>query len=590
MVDLNLWREENLVPDSGTLSTFHKLNYKFTETRITQNCNFDNFFLNCKNDKYHSYGSNLNIFTANPFREAYWIVTIYMTCCALRYAGAVAAAYWRTKQAYELYLENMEQDKKWEEELNNIEQDIQKLSQLTYRHSNKGPSRQSSTPIDPTDNQAHCLSQISEKEAEKYRPKPLERIKSNLTNFKQKLHHKMSQITDTTTNLKNVSFSGNMTENLSAIKEFGAGLGDDLVKTGENSFKFGWGFARSLLVYSAGFLVYQMIPFAGGKKRSLANAALFTLQFTIIFGILMNSAYSHDGIMHELLEISVSKYRDMAKHAGGSVFTAVTLNNTFTNNVVDQMNTFVTDQTDKIPWTSPVGIIPGICILTAWFLFIVTIMWYNDEHCSQFLENEVDYLSRNPRGAPDYFNDTEYYQQNELKEEMYQKMRLKRQQTQYVKKLDLFDPLAKREKKDADNALQRKRNERKKRIQENQRKLSRRSRASTNTSNSESWIAGKNEENIPIIEKSEISDPIVLNNQETTPEDQLSFLKNERQKLKERYRNSRRRIQEFNNNLGGSIKPRVSRKDFLRRELREGNAQIASKRVTQSLKNPAVNY
>ena len=166
----------------------------------------------------------------------------------------------------------------------------------------------------------------------------------------------------------------------------------------------------------AGVGVYIVIPFAGGKHRTLANSLLFTIQYTIIFGLV---GFSRNSELREYLE-NVVQQHSQGFQLGGTISSAI----------------------KKI--APGAKIFCGCLILLSWFLFYITIRWWRHERKCLFLQNDVDYLDRNPRGAPDYYDDCEYFSRNESKT---RELLDRRGNKEYIDYLDEFDPLSRIEKR-----------------------------------------------------------------------------------------------------------------------------------------------
>lgn len=172
-----------------------------------------------------------------------------------------------------------------------------------------------------------------------------------------------------------------------------------------------YGALRYVGVYLGGAPIYSVIPFAGGKRRTLANSFIFTAQYTIIFGVLMFN-FCPEIILY--LSEALSDHRDAA-------------------------NPFNSDDTPPVPVFARV--VCGLLIAITWTLQGVTLHWYFHEHRSQFLQNFVDYLDRSK--APYYYQKDDRYRKHNR-----QDIQIGRTKTKYIERLDGFDPLTKMERRD----------------------------------------------------------------------------------------------------------------------------------------------
>ena len=172
-----------------------------------------------------------------------------------------------------------------------------------------------------------------------------------------------------------------------------------------------YGCFRHVLVYLCGAPIYLIIPFSGGKVRTLVNSFIFAIQYSVIFGVI---GFTEAPGLTTYLQRILSDHREKLS---------------------SQANINITILPDGLKPTFKVFC--GLLIVLSWVLFFVTLKWYRDKDKQDFLQNDVDYLDRNI-SPPKYFDDTEYYTRNLEKES---ESRIKRNNSSYVQTLDRFDPL-----------------------------------------------------------------------------------------------------------------------------------------------------
>ena len=202
------------------------------------------------------------------------------------------------------------------------------------------------------------------------------------------------------------------------------------IKYSKKSWEFLFGFIRHLIVYLCGFLIYNIIPFSGGKVRTLLNSILFTVQYTIIYIIIGFGIGSGDEGDHKNeLQAILAQVLNNQKDKMGKSFSKVS------------EKLAITIETPQVEVPMFIGC--ALFIVLSILLLALTISWFRHETRCQFLENDVDYLDRNQKGAPVYYDDVEYYTRHN---EKYDEIGLKRNKTLYIRSLDHYDPLTKIEK------------------------------------------------------------------------------------------------------------------------------------------------
>ena len=127
-------------------------------------------------------------------------------------------------------------------------------------------------------------------------------------------------------------------------------------------------------VYLIGFIVYSVIPFAGGKNRTLANSLLFMIQYTLVFGAFLTA-----------------DWLDFSKYHGAEV-------DDIRNKV-----TFMIEKLFKKEISSTDLHTNGFfitMIVITWLLFFLTLFWYLKKPA--LIVNDIDYLDRNVTALPGY--------------------------------------------------------------------------------------------------------------------------------------------------------------------------------------------
>lgn len=181
-----------------------------------------------------------------------------------------------------------------------------------------------------------------------------------------------------------------------------------------------YGLFMHSILYLFGLAITCVIPFAGGKKRTLFNSLLFCIQYTTVF-----------------LQLFFAEKNGTIKQATQQFY-----ENNIGDKLPDLGKTFLKITEAITPQRFCI-----VFIVLSWFLFFVTVRWYLDEHRSRFLENATDYLNRNERGAPEYYENCEYFDRKKYEAMRYAAIDAVRMNPDYINRLDFFDPLNKIERR-----------------------------------------------------------------------------------------------------------------------------------------------
>jgi len=166
-------------------------------------------------------------------------------------------------------------------------------------------------------------------------------------------------------------------------------------------------------LYITSLWVTCVIPFAGGKYRTLLNSLLFAIQYTVLF---LQICFAEQG---HATTLDVVKVYD---------------------NFVNEKILTLSSRLKIITTTITPQRICILLVIISWVLFYVTFYWFLHKSRRKFLENDVDYLNRNARGAPDYYENAEYFDRHDDKYDEIDRLRM---DEGYLKRLHYFDPFNK---------------------------------------------------------------------------------------------------------------------------------------------------
>ena len=175
--------------------------------------------------------------------------------------------------------------------------------------------------------------------------------------------------------------------------------------------------------YLLGFMIYNIIPYAGGIERSYWNCWLFLVQYTVIYGIILFTMFNDC-----FATMDTSSMDQSIKTSS---------NETSTKNNNNYLHCDANgDFQGPLKWV--LAILTLIIIYINYALYKLTIDWYNCTIRKEFLKNTVDYLDRNPEGQPGHYQDLPYFDRHDCSEKY---LLITKNRKQVAEKIDHGDPL-----------------------------------------------------------------------------------------------------------------------------------------------------